>query len=368
MKERTLVFDLLVLHKNKAYGFQQYVLNLLDYFYLYRERINYHRIILVCKKTEEIILSKYDDKFVIDSHSIHGYIHRLWCQTMIPFRLKLDKSDLLISPGNTSGLIAKSTELLVIHDLLFKRKKWIPSRIMRLQRELFIPISIKKADVIVAISKFTADDIVRYYKYAEGKIQVVYNYMNFEKFASPVSNIMNRNYFLTVSTSIPYKNQRTILQAFKKYCELGGSNDLVMIGKMPVESEPWEVFQSLPQHIQRRVTIMSDITNQSLGQLYNFADCFISASLFEGLGMPIVEAMSFGLPVLLSDIPPHHEVSLNKGVFFDPYNENELARLMLNLNNSKRNYCAEIKTLFSHENTSARYIDIINCIYENTKI
>ena len=81
--------------------------------------------------------------------------------------------------------------------------------------------------------------------------------------------------------------------------------------------------------------------------------------------MPVVEAMSFDCPVLLSDTEVHREVSLNKGEYFNPYDEKELAFKMKNMNYDRRSYSKEIKQLFSQENTSVKYIELINEIYKN---
>ena len=78
--------------------------------------------------------------------------------------------------------------------------------------------------------------------------------------------------------------------------------------------------------------------------------------------MPVVEAMSFGLPVLLSDIPPHREVSLNMGVYFDPEDAEGLCTRMLNMPFEKKSYSEEIQKLFSENNTAARYVDLINTL------
>ena len=76
--------------------------------------------------------------------------------------------------------------------------------------------------------------------------------------------------------------------------------------------------------------------------------------------MPVVEAMSFGLPVLLSDIPPHREVSLDKGEYFEPEDAEGLCAKMLNMSFEKKHYSEEVRDLFSDGNTAARYVELIN--------
>ena len=360
MNNRRLIIDLFALHKNKGYGFQQYILNLLDFFYTHRNIIIYDRVVLVCKDTETVILSKYTDKFeVIDFHT-YNYLHRLWLQTIMPFRLNLTKDDLLLYPANTSGLIKRSPSLLVIHDLLFKRKAWLPDTLMRWQREILIPISIRNADKIVAISEFTKHDIEQFYPKSRGKVEIIYNPFNFRKYEGDKNAELGCNYFLAISTNVDYKNQKTILKAFENYCKNGGDKSLVLIGRINEGSEAHQLYIGLSEDVKGKIIWRSNISNEELGALYRSASCFISASKFEGLGMPVVEAMSFGLPVLLSDIPPHREVSLDKGEYFEPEDAEGLCAKMLNMSFEKKHYSEEVRDLFSDGNTAARYVELIN--------
>lgn len=361
---RRFIIELLGLEKGKAYGFQEYIFNLLNYFYQHRDNIQYERIIIWCKDTSRPMFKQFEDKFEIEAFAYTSYLKKHLLQTMLPIKNGLTTDDLLFSPGNISGVVKKGTELLTIHDLLFKRKEWLPSILMRWQREVLIPVSIKKADRIVAISQFTKEDVEHYYPQAKGKVEIIYNSFNFSKFAGNEESPIGADFFLTISNNADYKNQKTILQAYSKYYKQGGRKKIVFVGKIREGTETYAVYMSLPQEVKMNVVWMSGITNSELGALYRDASCFISASKFEGLGMPVVEAMSFGLPVLLSDIPPHREVSLNKGEYFEPSDVDGLANRMLTMRFEKRGYDKAIKDMFSEENTSAKYVGLINQLYK----
>ena len=115
--------------------------------------------------------------------------------------------------------------------------------------------------------------------------------------------------------------------------------------------------------IIRSLVYFLKMKTDELNRYYAAADAFILCTREDIWGLVIQEAMSFGLPVLLSDIPPHREISMNKGEYFEPYDFNYLSQKMLNLDGSKRSYCNDIKELFSEDNTAAMYIKVINSFY-----
>ena len=367
IRERKLVIELLSVEKGKAYGFHEYIFNLLNYFYKHRDDILYDKVVIWCKDTSKELFRQFEDKFEIVGYSYSSYLKRHWLQTVLPIKYKLKGTDLLFSPGNISGLIKCGTEVLTVHDLLYKRKEWLPGKVMRWQREIMMPVSLKKADWIVAISHFTKEDIEHFYPKAKGKIKVIHNSFNFAKFDGDETTGMGSEYFLAISTNASYKNQSTILRAFNAYCNKGGDKALVLIGKKGSDSAIAKLYDTLPQNVKERIIWKSNISNKELGALYREASCFISASKFEGLGMPVVEAMSFGLPVLLSDIPPHRESSLNKGVFFKATDVEELTLKMLGMDFTRCDYGKQIRDEFSEENTSAEYVALINEMFEKTQ-
>ena len=156
--KRRLIIDTLAFEYGKAFGYQEYIFNLLDYFHAHRSKILYEEIWVICLESQKKYFAKYSDSLNIRAFKCCSIYKRLLIQTLIPFILKLKKSDLVLYTANYSSLIKRSPHVLVIHDLLFKRKSLFPYPLMRLQRQLYLPISINYADTIVAISNFTAND------------------------------------------------------------------------------------------------------------------------------------------------------------------------------------------------------------------
>lgn len=359
MCKNRLIIELLCVEKNKAFGYNEYVFNLLDYFYNHISEIKYKKILVIHKESEEQLFAKYSDKFELIGFRFTGYFRRFYIQSKLPYILKLNKSDLVLSTSNYTGLIKKCPTILVIHDLLFKRKEWLPNRMMRWQREIYVPLSIKKADQVVGISNYTVHDVLKFYPFAKNKIRTIYNSMNFAKFKKVKDRFIDEPYFLIVCSCAFHKNVSTVLKAYNEYVHGGGSKSLVLVGNIIPNSDTGKVYDSLPISVKKNVINLYNVSNEELASLYKFACAFISASLFEGLGMPIVEALSFGTPVILSNIDIHKEVSMEQGYFFEPFDYLRLSELMTN-EYRKLDIIDTIKSKFSESNTSLKYIDLIN--------
>lgn len=360
--KRRLFIELLSIESGKSYGFQEFSFNLLDYFSKHIEDFLVDEVYLIIKKEEMALFEPYSSRFNIVGYNYKNIVKRYYIQNMLPFWMKMSKNDVLLSLGNYSGLLKKCPSIITIHDLLFKRVAWLPKPLMRYQRELYIPVSIKHADKVIAISSFTAQDIEYFYpKISKGKVSVIRNYFNFKKFRSKPINTSG-NYILAVSSNEYHKNLVTLIKAYAEYCKMGGPLDFYLVGKLSDDSVAGKEYSLLNESIKNRIHFNVNITNDQLGELYQNAAFYVSASLFEGLGMPIVEAMYFNLPVLISDDKVFREVSLGLGEYFNPLDSHELAVKMIKLDYSKRNYSGEIMEAYSEEHTSAQYIEVINSV------
>lgn len=357
-----LIIEILAFEEGKSFGFQEYVFNLLNYFHSHCGNLRFRDIIIVCLKGQEKYLQKYADCMNIHICECSSILTRLLRQTWLPVELKLQKEDVILFTANYSSLLKRCKHVLVIHDLLFKRKSWLPNRLMRWQREIYLPISVRKADKVICISKFTEKEVLHYYPKAKGKIDVVYNYFNFLRY--PIRhNIKKENNFISVCSSAYHKNTITVLKAFYEYCQHGGIFNLTFVGSLSKDSEAKRFYDGLDVDIQNRIRIYCKIDNDILATLYSKAKAYISASLFEGLGMPIVEAMYFNLPVILSDDEVFHEVSLEKGTYFNPLDYKMLMNLFFDVEHGicgTPDYSGIVKEHYSEENTSGIYVDILN--------
>lgn len=363
-----LIIEILSFDYGKAFGYQEYIFNLLNYFKEHRNDINYKHVLIICKHQDINFFLKYKPELDIQSFKINNAIEKYITLNTLSFKLKLSSQDCILFTNNYSSLIKRCKHVLVIHDLLYLRPNYMPNKLFRIQRHLFIPRSIYLADKVIGITNWVKEDIVTQFKIRESnKVTAIYNYFNFKKYNIEQASqevkdyCYNNRYFLVVSSNARHKNLDKILDAFNIFCSNNQTIKLLFIGK--ITGYVKEKYNTLSTQVQNRISNMYNISNADLGYLYIHANAFISATLFEGLGMPIVEALYFNTPALVSNIDVVKEVTLGKAEYFAPNDINSLANLMQSKVQSVRlNTSNDIKRIYSTQNTVAKYIDLLNNI------
>ncbi len=231
-------------------------------------------------------------------------------------------------------------------------------------------MSIKRADIIVADSHSTKRDIINYFGIKEEKIKVVYP--GVESRFRPIRNVeeyrlknnLPSKMILNVGTLEPRKNVVTLIRAFKKLKELGFKNyKLVIAG-----DKGWlykQIFDEIKSSdLQKEVLFLGIVGDEDLPMLYNCADIFVYPSLYEGFGLPPLEAMACGIPVITSNTSSLPEVIDNAGIMVDPDDVNSLCEAMYNVLKDKElwhnmsNKGLERSKLFSWKGTAKKILEI----------
>ncbi len=178
---------------------------------------------------------------------------------------------------------------------------------------------------VITVSESSKKDILRYFPALEGRIFVIYNFIS-EKFRQlrnqnlpdkDILSVAKHKFFLTVGRYMPIKNTLSIVKAFEKRTNVFKDFKLVIIGR-----RGWyeELDNYLENYRFNDVIIFNYIEDNELFSLYKNCYGFISASLYEGFGLPIIEAKFCGCKrIFCSDISVYHEIDLRGVVYFDPY-------------------------------------------------
>ncbi|MDQ0162564.1 glycosyltransferase family 4 protein [Aeribacillus alveayuensis] len=268
---------------------------------------------------------------ILPSKGIKGNILRLlWNNFVFPFKVSKNKGDVVLSTVPESIAIGRTPYIVIVYDVIpllfpdyYKNGKYI--------YKYYIPLVLKRASRIIAVSESTKRDIVNIYGIDDSKITVVYCGYNKEHFKkiddSTVKKVKNKynldDYILYVGNILPHKNIKKLVEAYKLVNSYSG--DLVLVGS---KSEVYfKEIQSIikDSSIQNRVKFLDYVPYHDLPALISGAKLFVYPSLYEGFGIPLLEAMACGTPVITSNVSSLPEVGGDAAVYVDPYNEKKLA-------------------------------------------
>ncbi len=302
---------------------------------------------------------------------------RLWNKFRFPAVEFLGfKADILHCPDYLIPPTVNRNIVLTIHDLAFIRFPefnfdWF---IKKYSGEVKKNAYISKR--IIADSESTRNDIVNFFGMDPAKVEVVYLAADniFRKFSEKEKNIdvlkkykINKRYILSVGTIEPRKNFVALIRAFNniKQSKTGSGYKLVIVGRTGWKSEvTYQERENSPYRDD--ILFIGRIPDQDLVQIYNQAEFFVYPSLFEGFGLPPLEAMSCGLPVIASDTSSLKEVVGDAGILVAAGDESELKNQLLHvLENEVVKEELKEKSLiqakkFSWEETAQKTLDIYN--------
>lgn len=272
----------------------------------------------------------------------------LWEQFILPLYIKRLKIDLLHSIHYTIPLFAGCKVVVTFHDMTFflYPKKHI--FIKRIFFKLFIYISSWRANRLIAVSNNTKKDIIKFMHINNGKIDVVYEIID-SKY-HPIKNksailkvkkkykIFNK-FILYVGTLEPRKNIVNLIQAYYKLISKNNvTHQLVIVGKKGWHyQEIFKIVTKLNLNKGReRIVFTGYVSEEELPFLYNAADVFVYPSLYEGFGIPPLEAMACGVPVISSNLSSIPEVIGEAGILINPYNIQDIYQTLYKLLNDDK--------------------------------
>jgi len=248
-------------------------------------------------------------------------------------KLKLDAywGDNYLLPGK----IKDCCYLMSVYDLSFAKYPHTSSRKTRLILKFFLKKSCKRANVIHAISDATKEDLHTLYKVSENKIHRIYlgapeiQYRNCRQSERLQHELGKSSFFLFLSTLEPRKNPNLVLDAYQLFCEQHGESiHLVFAGKKGWVDHSF--YQKLEHHPYRRnIHFLGYIDEEEKAFLLQNAKALVYPSIYEGFGLPILEAMQSGTPVITSNVSSMPEIGGNVAFYLrDKGTAAELADLM----------------------------------------
>lgn len=259
-------------------------------------------------------------------NAVHRPARLLWEQTALPLAAVRRKLDVMFNPGFTAPLFCPCPQVTVFHDLQHKRHpeyfRWFDLPFWR----FFLFWSVHVSKLIVAVSAATAEDLGRFYRLPAGKVRMIPSGVDPVFFEIGRRRAPER-FLLTVSTLHPHKNLERLLRAFATFRKGRPDFRLMVCGMHGFVAGPLHALRD-NLGLQNAVEFPGWIQREDLYDLYRRADGFLYPSLFEGFGLPILEALAAGVPSACSRIEPLSGIAGEAALQFDPRDETAIATAM----------------------------------------
>ena len=269
----------------------------------------------------------------------HPYLWYIYFEFSIPRVLRKIKPDLFLSTDGWLSLHTSVPQVDVIHDLNFEhRQDFLKSKYQNFYTRFF-PRYARKAVRIATVSEFSKQDLQQFYGIPAEKIDVVYNGSNavYKPLGEEEQTTVRQQYadgcryFLFVSAIHKRKNLANILRAFEQYKkQTGADTRFVVVGaRAGQQDDVDDVLRSMT--FAQDVRFLGRMSAEDLAKLMASALGLVYATLFEGFGIPIVEAFNAETAVITSNVTSMPEVAGNAAMLVDPYSVEEIAAAMTKL-------------------------------------
>lgn len=269
----------------------------------------------------------------------HPLSFTYWYDVKATAAVKRWKADVWFQPYGFCSLTSSIPQVLMIHDLAFKHYPQYISWYQRLYYRWFTAAFIRKAKKLVTVSDFSKNDIIKTYRIAENKIMVIPGAARTgfiplaweEKQAVKDGYADGKEYFLFVGGIHPRKNLLNLLKAFSHFKKWQQSSmKLLVAGRLAWQYD--DLLEKIKTYKYREdVVLLGYLSDTQLQKLVGAAYALVYPSWFEGFGLPIVEAMQAGVPVICSNTSSMPEVAEVAAVFTDPSNPDAIGKEMLAL-------------------------------------
>ncbi len=304
-----------------------------DQFYFFFDR-SYDPQFIYAENVTPIILSP---------PTRHPFLWYWWFEWSIPKALKKYKIDVFYSGDTFMSLKTQVPTVLVSHDIAYAHfPKHIPF-LYRKYYEHYFPLYHKKAEKVLTVSSFTKKDVIEKYSLNPNKLEVAYN--SVKEGMKPLSQesifevqkrySKGKQYFLYVGAIHPRKNVSTLIKAFDQFkTSTGSDKKLILIARLAWNTESFSSAFANAKH-KKDIIHLSEMYNEEVNDITASAFAMVYVSLFEGFGLPILEAMQCNVPVICSDKSSMPEVCGNAGYTVDPKNISQISEAMTLLENDE---------------------------------
>ena len=326
------------------------------------------------------------DRCLKDSENVHIIVigesfYPVWEQITLPRAVKKYNLDILHCTSNTAPIFCKIPLVLTLHDIIFleprdKNNKSVYQNMGWLYRRKVVPKILERCLRIITVSNFEKQNIIDKLNIPEKRMAMIYNGYNewFKPFRDVAdiykSYIEKPGYFFFLGNTDPKKNTERTLIAYSKYLEQSAIKRKLLMADLDREYLDGIIERNHIENIREQIVMPGYIVNSDLPYIYNSAFAFLYTSLRESFGIPLLEAMACGTPVITSNTSSMPEIAGNEAILINPDSPKEITEQMLRLEtdedyyNTQKEIGLKRAELFSWRKTAEQLLKLYETVYK----
>ncbi len=331
-----------------------------------------------------------EDRCVESSKNIHVIelncpSYPLWEQWALPRAAKKYGVEILHCTSNTAPIWCDIPLVLTLHDIIFleprdKQNHSLYQNMGWLYRRLNVPRILDKCRRIITVSNFEMENIISKLDIPRERMAMIYN--GYNDWFKPIEDkdeiykkyIAESGYFFFLGNTDPKKNTERTLVAYSKYLEQSNVKRKLLMADLDADYLNGIIERNHTENIRNNIVMPGYIVNSDLPYIYNNAYAFLYTSLRESFGIPLLEAMACGTPVITSNTSSMPEIGGKDAILINPENSDEITEMMLRLEKDQdfyeqqRQIGLERAKLFSWRKTAENllrlYQEVYNEVYQ----
>lgn len=329
------------------------------------------------------------DRCLKDSHNVHiieveGRFYPTWEQILLPKAAHEANVELLHCTSNTAPIRCNIPLILTLHDIIFleprdRRNRSVYQNLGWLYRRMVVPRILKKCHRIITVSQFEKKNIISKLGLPERQVAMIYNgYNEWFRPMDDKDNIFSkympeRGYLFFLGNTDPKKNTERTLVAYSKYLERSAVKRKLLMADLDHQYLNDIIERNHIENIRQNIVMPGYIVNCDLPFVYSGAFAFLYTSLRESFGIPLLEAMACGTPVVTSNTSSMPEIAGDKAILVNPESADEICEQLLHLENDKNFYQQQVEVglqrskLFSWKYTADQLLALYEAVYSETR-
>jgi glycosyltransferase involved in cell wall biosynthesis len=344
-----------------------------------------HEFVVFVKDDEDRNCLNHSDHLKIKN--VNGFFFADFEQFFLPIAARRDHVDILHCTGNTAPYFSPAPVVQTLHDVIFMDS--IPEEDSFYQqfgnhyRRHVVPLITKRSKAVITVSHYEKERIVNRLDIDEKAIHVVYNGID-EKHFHPRADALQRqavrtkyhlpdDFILFLGNLTYRKNSSRIIESYVRYAAKLQTPMALVTPGLPTAFVTERLKQLKYPYNKDQFITTGYIDKPDLPILYGLSKIFLFPSLSEGFGMPVVEAMACGAPVITSRISSMPEIAGNAAILIDPFNADEIAEAMLTLSLNEELRKSRIKAgllnarRFSWHKSAQQVLQLYETVYQQAK-